>query len=40
MKWGEESGLNKTFKDGQKKGIITCGLGYVYAKEYGPSMPY
>ena len=32
--WGEDSGLNKTFKDGQKKGIITCGLGYVYAKEY------
>jgi len=34
--WGEDSGLNKTFKNGQKKGIITCGLGYVYAKEYGP----
>ena len=34
--WGEESGLNKTFKKDQKKGIITCGIGYVYAKEYGP----
>jgi indolepyruvate ferredoxin oxidoreductase alpha subunit len=34
--WGEESGLNRTFKNGQKKGIITCGLGYAYAKEYGP----
>jgi len=34
--WGEDAGLNRTFKNGQKKGIITCGLGYVYAKEYGP----
>jgi TPP-dependent indolepyruvate ferredoxin oxidoreductase alpha subunit len=34
--WGEDSGLNETFKNGQKKGIITCGIGYVYAKEYGP----
>ena len=34
--WGKDSGLNKTFKNGQKKGIITCGIGYVYAKEYGP----
>jgi indolepyruvate ferredoxin oxidoreductase alpha subunit len=34
--WGETSGLNKAFKNGQKKGIITCGIGYVYAKEYGP----
>jgi indolepyruvate ferredoxin oxidoreductase, alpha subunit len=32
--WGKDSGLNKMFKNGQKKGIITCGLGYVYAKEY------
>jgi len=36
MKWGEESRLNKVFRNNQKKGIITCGLGYVYAKEYGP----
>jgi len=36
LEWGEESGLNKTFKNGRKKGIITCGLGYAYAKEYGP----
>ena len=36
MSWGEDSGLNKVFKSGQKKGIIACGLGYVYAKEYGP----
>ena len=35
-RWGEESGLNKSFKTGRKKGIIACGLGYVYAKEYGP----
>jgi len=34
--WGQDSGLNKTFQNGQKKGIITCGIGYVYAKEYGP----
>ena len=34
--WGEDAGLNRTFKNGQKKGIITCGIGYVYAKEYGP----
>jgi indolepyruvate ferredoxin oxidoreductase alpha subunit len=34
--WGDEAKLNKTFKNGQKKGIITCGLGYAYAKEYGP----
>jgi indolepyruvate ferredoxin oxidoreductase, alpha subunit len=33
--WGEEAGLNKIFNNGQKKGIITCGLGYSYAKEYG-----
>ena len=34
--WGEVAGLNKIFKKDQKKGIITCGIGYVYAKEYGP----
>ena len=34
--WGEDSELNKTFKNGQKKGIIACGIGYLYAKEYGP----
>lgn len=34
--WGKDSGLNKTFKSGRKKGIIACGIGYVYAKEYGP----
>jgi indolepyruvate ferredoxin oxidoreductase, alpha subunit len=36
IEWGEASGLNRTFKNGRKKGIIACGLGYVYAKEYGP----
>ncbi len=36
MQWGADSGLNTPFKNGQKKGIITCGIGYVYAKEYGP----
>jgi len=34
--WGEDSVLNKTLKNGQKKGIIACGIGYVYAREYGP----
>lgn len=34
--WGATEGINKSFKDGQKKGIIACGLGYAYAKEYGP----
>jgi indolepyruvate ferredoxin oxidoreductase alpha subunit len=34
-RWGEDSGLNKLFRNGRKKGIITCGIGYVYAKEYG-----
>lgn len=33
--WGAESGLNRSFKNGQKKGIITCGIGYDYAREYG-----
>jgi indolepyruvate ferredoxin oxidoreductase, alpha subunit len=36
IRWGEESGLNRVIKNDQKKGIIACGLGYVYAKEYGP----
>lgn len=35
-KWGAESGLNVSLKNGQRKGIIACGLGYAYAKEYGP----
>ncbi|MFZ5906714.1 MAG: thiamine pyrophosphate-dependent enzyme [Nitrospirota bacterium] len=35
-RWGESSGLNRVFINGQKKGIIACGIGYVYAKEYGP----
>jgi len=34
-KWGEKSGLNKVFKGKKKKGIIACGIGYEYAKEYG-----
>ncbi len=33
-KWSEDSKLNKVFKKKQKKGIIACGLGYTYAKEY------
>ena len=35
MQWGADSGINTSFKNGQRKGIITCGIGYVYAKEYG-----
>lgn len=34
-KWTENSGLNKVYKNKQIKGIIACGLGYTYAKEYG-----
>ncbi|MEW6586461.1 MAG: thiamine pyrophosphate-dependent enzyme [Nitrospirota bacterium] len=34
-RWGEDAGLNKSFKSSQKKGIIACGIGYDYAKEYG-----
>ncbi|MCX7913417.1 MAG: thiamine pyrophosphate-dependent enzyme [Thermodesulfovibrionales bacterium] len=34
-RWSENSGLNKIFKNNQKKGIVACGLGYAYAKEYG-----
>jgi indolepyruvate ferredoxin oxidoreductase alpha subunit len=33
--WGEKSGLNRVYENGQKKGIIACGLAYTYAKEYG-----
>jgi indolepyruvate ferredoxin oxidoreductase, alpha subunit len=33
--WSEQSGLNKTFRNGQKKGIIACGIAYTYAQEYG-----
>lgn len=33
--WTDNSGLNRVYKNGQKKGIIACGLGYAYAREYG-----
>lgn len=33
--WVGTSGLNRIFKNNQKKGIVACGLGYSYAKEYG-----
>ncbi len=36
VQWGAASGMNRSFKDGQTKGIIACGIGYGYAKEYGP----
>jgi len=36
IQWGAGSGLNKPIANGQKKGIIACGIGYVYAQEYGP----
>jgi len=35
IKWVDESNLNKIYKNGQKRGIVACGLGYAYAKEYG-----
>lgn len=34
-KWGEDAGLNKAYKNEQKKGIIACGISYAYAREYG-----
>jgi indolepyruvate ferredoxin oxidoreductase alpha subunit len=34
-KWGADTGMNTAVKSGQKKGIIACGIGYTYAKEYG-----
>jgi len=36
VKWGADSGLNRIFKNGQKKGIIACGIGHAYAREYDP----
>ncbi|MFH2068214.1 MAG: thiamine pyrophosphate-dependent enzyme [Candidatus Omnitrophota bacterium] len=36
QKWTDRSKLNRAFKDKQKKGIIACGIGYAYAREYGP----
>lgn len=35
LEWGEESRLNQSFKNGQRKGIIGCGIGYAYGREYG-----
>ena len=33
--WSVSSGLNRIFKNGQKKGIIACGVASMYAREYG-----
>ncbi len=33
--WAGSSGLNKIVKNGQKKGIIACGVTSMYAQEYG-----
>lgn len=33
-KWTDESNLNKVYKNGQKRGIVACGLGFAYAQEY------
>jgi len=33
--WVGTSGLNKIFRNKQKKGIIACGINYAYAREYG-----
>ncbi|MBF0330121.1 MAG: indolepyruvate oxidoreductase [Nitrospirae bacterium] len=33
--WARTSGLNKTAKNGQKKCIISCGIAFTYAKEFG-----
>jgi indolepyruvate ferredoxin oxidoreductase, alpha subunit len=32
-KWSAESGLNKSVKAGHKRGIIACGITYMYARE-------
>jgi indolepyruvate ferredoxin oxidoreductase alpha subunit len=32
-KWAADSGLNKSFKSGNKCGIIACGITYMYARE-------
>ena len=32
-KWAAGSGLNKTIKNGNKRGIIACGITYMYARE-------
>jgi indolepyruvate ferredoxin oxidoreductase, alpha subunit len=32
-KWSSESGFNKSFKSGNRRGIIACGVTYMYARE-------
>jgi indolepyruvate ferredoxin oxidoreductase, alpha subunit len=40
VKWGESAGLNKVFKNKQKKGIIACGIAYNYGKEHTPDYAF
>jgi indolepyruvate ferredoxin oxidoreductase, alpha subunit len=35
IRFERDSNFNKSYKDGQKKGIIGCGIGSAYGKEYG-----
>jgi indolepyruvate ferredoxin oxidoreductase alpha subunit len=35
VEWSGNSGLNKIFRNGQKKGIVACGVASMYALEYG-----
>jgi len=32
-RWAADSGFNKSFKSGNRRGIIACGVTYMYAKE-------
>ncbi|MFB3895098.1 MAG: thiamine pyrophosphate-dependent enzyme [bacterium] len=34
VEWGETAGVNKVFKQNQKKGIIASGIAFTYGKEY------
>ncbi|MGO9377278.1 MAG: thiamine pyrophosphate-dependent enzyme [Dissulfurispiraceae bacterium] len=35
LEWSGSCGFNKIFRNGQKKGIIACGVASMYAREYG-----
>lgn len=36
FRWGLDSDMNAVFKNGQRKGVIASGIGYVYAREFDP----
>jgi indolepyruvate ferredoxin oxidoreductase, alpha subunit len=39
-KWSSDSGLNKSLKSGNKRGIIACGVTYMYAREAAGDFDY